>query len=180
MGKLSPCQPLLVSPRPPVAAPCSRGCPNPLLLLSGAFRPPRLQGILTQLPSLSVLEPPQSELLDLGLESVQFLDLSSLDMQGTPPSNSSSFPTPSWGSPCPRPWISHHWICKEPHPQTAALFLRHLGVRPVRGHGSLIIGYARNPTLKQQLFSYAILGFALSEAMGLFCLMMAFLLLFAF
>ncbi|KAF2882444.1 hypothetical protein ILUMI_23726 [Ignelater luminosus] len=46
--------------------------------------------------------------------------------------------------------------------------------------GSLIIGYARNPSLKQQLFSYAILGFALSEAMGLFCLMMAFLLLFAF
>ncbi|KAM3626213.1 uncharacterized protein V6R79_024832 [Siganus canaliculatus] len=32
--------------------------------------------------------------------------------------------------------------------------------------GSLIIGYARNPSLKQQLFSYAILGFALSEAMG--------------
>merc|ERR1712228_440025 len=30
--------------------------------------------------------------------------------------------------------------------------------------GSLIIG-ARNPSLKQQLFSYAILGFALSEAM---------------
>ncbi|XP_016921193.1 ATP synthase lipid-binding protein, mitochondrial [Apis cerana] len=46
--------------------------------------------------------------------------------------------------------------------------------------GSLIVGYARNPSLKQQLFSYAILGFALSEAMGLFCLMMAFLLLFAF
>merc|ERR1711879_837891 len=45
--------------------------------------------------------------------------------------------------------------------------------------GSLIIGYARNPSLKQQLFSYAILGFALSEAMGLFCLMVAFLLLFA-
>ena len=46
--------------------------------------------------------------------------------------------------------------------------------------GSLIIGYARNPSLKQQLFSYAILGFALSEAMGLFCLMMAFLILYAF
>ncbi|KAH0505936.1 ATP synthase F(0) complex subunit C2, mitochondrial [Microtus ochrogaster] len=43
---------------------------------------------------------------------------------------------------------------------------------------SLIIGYARNPSLKQQLF-YAILGFALSEAMGLLCLMVAFLLLFA-
>ncbi|KAK0095938.1 hypothetical protein PV326_007034 [Microctonus aethiopoides] len=32
--------------------------------------------------------------------------------------------------------------------------------------GSLIIGYARNPSLKQQVFTYAILGFALSEAMG--------------
>ncbi len=46
--------------------------------------------------------------------------------------------------------------------------------------GNLVIGYARNPGLKQQLFSYAILGFALSEAMGLFCLMMSFLILFAF
>lgn len=46
--------------------------------------------------------------------------------------------------------------------------------------GCLIIGYARNPSLKQQIFSYAILGFALSEAMGLFCLMIAFLMLFAF
>ncbi|XP_038959215.1 ATP synthase F(0) complex subunit C2, mitochondrial-like [Rattus norvegicus] len=45
--------------------------------------------------------------------------------------------------------------------------------------GSLIIDYARNPSLKQQLFSYAILGFALSEAMGLFCLTVAFLILFA-
>ncbi|KAM3180040.1 ATP synthase F(0) complex subunit C1, mitochondrial, partial [Hymenolepis weldensis] len=44
--------------------------------------------------------------------------------------------------------------------------------------GNLVMGYARNPGLKQQLFSYAILGFALSEAMGLFCLMMAFLILF--
>ncbi|KAK7823352.1 hypothetical protein U0070_007694 [Myodes glareolus] len=45
--------------------------------------------------------------------------------------------------------------------------------------GSLILGYARNPSLKQQLFSYAILGFALSEAMGLFCLTVAFLILLA-
>ena len=44
--------------------------------------------------------------------------------------------------------------------------------------GSLIIGYARNPSLKGQLFTYAILGFALSEAVALFALMMAFLLLF--
>ncbi|KAH0506757.1 Myosin light chain kinase family member 4, partial [Microtus ochrogaster] len=45
--------------------------------------------------------------------------------------------------------------------------------------GSVIIGNARNLSLKQQLFSYPILGFALSEAMGLFCLMVAFLVLFA-
>lgn len=43
--------------------------------------------------------------------------------------------------------------------------------------GSLIIGYARNPRLQKQLFSYAILGFALTEAMGLLALMMAFLIL---
>jgi F-type H+-transporting ATPase subunit c len=44
----------------------------------------------------------------------------------------------------------------------------------------LIQGYSRNPSLKQQLFTYAILGFALSEAMALFALMMAFLILFTF
>lgn len=44
--------------------------------------------------------------------------------------------------------------------------------------GALIIGVARNPGLRGQLFSYAILGFALSEATGLFALMMAFLLLY--
>jgi F-type H+-transporting ATPase subunit c len=45
--------------------------------------------------------------------------------------------------------------------------------------GGMIQGFARNPALKQQLFTYCILGFALAEAMGLFALMMAFLLLFA-
>ena len=38
--------------------------------------------------------------------------------------------------------------------------------------GSLIIGYVRNQSLKQQLF-YAILGFALWEAMRLFYLLVA-------
>ena len=45
--------------------------------------------------------------------------------------------------------------------------------------GSLIEGTARNPSLRSTLFSYAILGFALAEATGLFCLMMAFLLLYS-
>ncbi|MES1902298.1 MAG: hypothetical protein MHPSP_000911, partial [Paramarteilia canceri] len=39
--------------------------------------------------------------------------------------------------------------------------------------GSLMLSYARNPSLRNQLFSYAILGFALCEAMGLFSIMMA-------
>ena len=46
--------------------------------------------------------------------------------------------------------------------------------------GALILGVARNPSLKRQLFSYAILGFAFTfaETTGLFALMMAFLLLY--
>ena len=43
---------------------------------------------------------------------------------------------------------------------------------------ALIIGTSRNPQLKSLLYSYAILGFALSEAVGIFALMMAFLILF--
>lgn len=44
--------------------------------------------------------------------------------------------------------------------------------------GCLILGYARNPQLQKSLFSYAIIGFALTEAIGLLALMMAFLILF--
>lgn len=43
---------------------------------------------------------------------------------------------------------------------------------------ALIIAVSRNPSLKGQLFTYAILGFAFAEATGLFALMMAFLLLY--
>lgn len=56
----------------------------------------------------------------------------------------------------------------------------HTGIGIGTVFAALITGYARNPSLKQQMFSYAILGFALAEAMGLFCLMIAFLMLFAF
>ena len=45
---------------------------------------------------------------------------------------------------------------------------------------ALIIGVSRNPTLKSEQFSNAILGFALTEALGLFALMMAQLFLYAF
>ena len=45
--------------------------------------------------------------------------------------------------------------------------------------GDLVIGISRNPSLKDELFKLAILGFALTEAIALFSLMMAFLILFA-
>jgi F-type H+-transporting ATPase subunit c len=44
--------------------------------------------------------------------------------------------------------------------------------------GALVIGISRNPSLKQDLFRVAILGFALTEAMALFALMMAFMILY--
>lgn len=45
---------------------------------------------------------------------------------------------------------------------------------------ALINSIARNPSLGKQLFIYAILGFALTEAIALFGLMMSFLILFGF
>ena len=44
--------------------------------------------------------------------------------------------------------------------------------------GSLILGISRNPSLRQELFRVAILGFALTEAIALFALMVTFLILF--
>ena len=44
---------------------------------------------------------------------------------------------------------------------------------------ALVLGISRNPSLKEELFKMAILGFALTEAIALFALMMAFLILFA-
>ncbi len=44
---------------------------------------------------------------------------------------------------------------------------------------ALILGITRNPSLKDEMFKMAILGFALTEAIALFVLMIVFLLLFA-
>jgi F-type H+-transporting ATPase subunit c len=44
--------------------------------------------------------------------------------------------------------------------------------------GCLLLAYSRNPNLKKDLFGWAILGFALTEAIALLALMMAFLILF--
>lgn len=46
--------------------------------------------------------------------------------------------------------------------------------------GAFVLGIARNPSLEQKMFRFTIMGFALTEAMALFVLMMAFLILFTF
>ena len=44
--------------------------------------------------------------------------------------------------------------------------------------GCFLIGISRNPSMERQMFVYAFLGFALSEATALFSLMVAFLILY--
>lgn len=60
---------------------------------------------------------------------------------------------------------------------TAGLIGSGVGIGTV--FGALILGVSRNPSLKDELFKLAILGFALTEAIALFALMIVFLLLFA-
>jgi F-type H+-transporting ATPase subunit c len=44
--------------------------------------------------------------------------------------------------------------------------------------GSLVEGVSRNPSIGRVLFNYAILGFALTEAIALFTIMIVFLILY--
>lgn len=62
----------------------------------------------------------------------------------------------------------------------ATLALAGVGMGMGTLFGSLLTSCARNPKLTQQLFSYAIIGAALTEAIALFALMIAFLILFVF
>ncbi|KAH8908766.1 H+-transporting ATP synthase [Coniochaeta sp. PMI_546] len=62
----------------------------------------------------------------------------------------------------------------------AAIGLAGAGVGIGSVFAALINGVARNPALRGQLFTYAVLGFAFAEATGLFALMVAFLLLYAY
>lgn len=61
----------------------------------------------------------------------------------------------------------------------AAIGLSGAGVGIGSIFSSLIASVARNPALRSQLFTYAILGFALAEATGLFALMISFLVLYS-
>ncbi len=44
--------------------------------------------------------------------------------------------------------------------------------------GAFLLAYSRNTEIKNELFGYTLLGFALTEAIALFALMMAFLILY--
>ncbi len=45
--------------------------------------------------------------------------------------------------------------------------------------GNLISATSRNPSIRKELFGLSIIGFALVEALGLFALMLSFLILYA-
>jgi len=62
----------------------------------------------------------------------------------------------------------------------ATIALAGVGVGIGLVFSSLVLGVARNPNEKDELFRLAILGFALTEAIALFALRRAFLILFTF
>ncbi|MFO1071585.1 MAG: ATP synthase subunit C family protein [Geminicoccaceae bacterium] len=59
---------------------------------------------------------------------------------------------------------------------TIALFGVGIGIGNV--FSTLIATVGRNPSVQQRVFPFAIIGFALVEAVGLFALLIAFLILF--
>eukprot|EP00756_Hemistasia_phaeocysticola_P015821 Hpha_TRINITY_DN15437_c1_g3::TRINITY_DN15437_c1_g3_i1::g.173598::m.173598/K02128/ATPeF0C, ATP5G, ATP9; F-type H+-transporting ATPase subunit c len=61
----------------------------------------------------------------------------------------------------------------------SAIALAGVGVGIGNVFGNFLLAAARQPNLMKALFNYAILGFALTEAIGLFALMIAFLMLFS-
>ena len=61
----------------------------------------------------------------------------------------------------------------------AASALAGVGVGIGTVFGSLLNAMSRNPSLSNQLFARAVLGFALTEATGFFALVVAFLILFS-
>lgn len=61
----------------------------------------------------------------------------------------------------------------------AAVGLTGRGIGIGQVFAALISATARNPAIRSQIFTFAILGFALAEATGLFRLMVSFLVLYS-
>jgi F-type H+-transporting ATPase subunit c len=62
----------------------------------------------------------------------------------------------------------------------AAIGLGGVGIGIGNIFGTLVSSIARNPAARDQVFGIGILGFALTEAVALYALMVAFLVLFVF
>jgi F-type H+-transporting ATPase subunit c len=62
----------------------------------------------------------------------------------------------------------------------AAIGLGGVGIGIGNIFGTLVSSIARNPAAREQVFGIGILGFALTEAVALYALMVAFLVLFVF
>jgi len=62
---------------------------------------------------------------------------------------------------------------------SASIALAGVGVGIGVVFNGMLTSYSRNPKLKDELFRLTILGFALTEAIGLFALLMAFLIFFS-
>jgi F0F1-type ATP synthase membrane subunit c/vacuolar-type H+-ATPase subunit K len=62
---------------------------------------------------------------------------------------------------------------------SASIALAGVGVGIGVVFNGMLTSYSRNPKLKDDLFRLTILGFALTEAIGLFALLMAFLIFFS-
>ena len=62
----------------------------------------------------------------------------------------------------------------------AAIGLGGVGIGIGNIFGTLVSSIARNPAARDQVFGIGILGFALTEAVALYALMVSFLLLFVF
>jgi F-type H+-transporting ATPase subunit c len=62
----------------------------------------------------------------------------------------------------------------------AAIGLSGVGIGIGNIFGTLVSSIARNPAARDQVFGIGILGFALTEAVALYALMVAFLVLFVF
>jgi F-type H+-transporting ATPase subunit c len=62
----------------------------------------------------------------------------------------------------------------------ASIALAGVGVGIGNIFGTLVSSIARNPAARDQVFGIGILGFALTEAVALYALMVAFLVLFVF
>ncbi len=60
----------------------------------------------------------------------------------------------------------------------AMIALGGVGIGMGQIFGSLIAGVARNPAARDRVFGLAILGFALTEAVALYALVIAFIILF--